>query len=277
MREGIANLRPRVPEQIRPAALAGKYYPEEPEFLSRVIDKLLAGADAAGDWPKAVIAPHAGLIHSGAVAASALAPWTVRHRTKRVDRVVLMGPSHYYDFPGVALADASAFATPLATAPVDLDAVEALLKHRFVRIFEAAHLQEHSLEVLLPFVQRLFPESSIVPLIVGRDNGMHVSMLVEELWGGDETVFVISSDLSHHQTYENAQKIDRSTARAIQRLDINKITADQACGFQCIRGFLRSAVRREMRCSVADLRNSGDTANHESDITGYGAFQFFEN
>jgi AmmeMemoRadiSam system protein B len=261
--------------RIRPAAQAGKFYPQEPEFLARVVDRSLQDAKSRGEWPKAVIAPHGGFIYSGAVAAEAFGPWT-RH-CQNVRRLILMGPSHHYDFPGVALPDSNFYSTPLGQVPVDLETSQALLAHRFVRVFEAAHFPEHSLEALLPFLQRIFPEAGIVPLIVGRADATHVSLLVDELWGGDETALVVSSDLSRHQTYETGQKIDRNTARAIQHLDINKITADQACGFQCIRGFLKSAVRREMRASIADLRNSGDTANLDADITGFGAFHFFEN
>lgn len=266
----------KLAQEIRSPAQAGRYYPAERNFLSAVVDGYLrAGrSDSKTVSPKAVLAPHAGFIASGGVAGRAFGPWYGQSSQAR--RVVVLGPSHFYDFPGIALPDSSLFQTPLGAVNVDRNAIEELSGFKYVRVFEAAHFPEHAVEVLLPFFQRLFESFTLVPLVVGRVESSEVSALIDTLWGGDETIFVISSNLSRDHSYEIAQKMDRATARAIERLEINKVTCDQACGFQPIRAFLRCAIRREMRCEVVDLRNSADTTALDEGVTGFGAFHFFE-
>ncbi len=262
--------------EVRFPAHAGQLYPANHDFLAKVVDEYLGAVDRDNtpETPKAVIAPHGGFIHSGRIAAKAFAPW--KDRCPLARRIVLIGPSHHYDFPGIALPDSSRFETPLGQSEVDCEAREILRKHRFVRVFEAAHYPEHALEVLLPFVQRIFPAASIVPLILGHAEVSHISTVVHDLWGGEETIFVISSDLSHNHSYEIAQKIDHQTARSIRNFEFARLTADQACGYQAVRAFLKSAVHREMRCLVADLKNSADATGEMTAVTGFGAFHFFE-
>lgn len=260
-------------QEIRPAAHAGTLYPADRDFLAKVVDNYCRVVDEAPDeHPKAIIAPHGGFVYSGSTAGSAYRGWT---ENKEVRRVVLIGPSHTFDFPGVALPDTTVFVTPLGELQVDRETAEKLEKFSFVRRFEAAHHPEHSIEVQLPFVQRLFGGVAIVPLVTGRVDSKQVSALIDSVWGGAETVFVISSDLSHHQSFETALKMDQSTARAIQEFRYAVITVDQACGYRAIRGFLQAAIKREMRCVLKDLKNSGETGP-ENEVTGYGAFQFFE-
>jgi AmmeMemoRadiSam system protein B len=158
---------------------------------------------------------------------------------------------------------------------VDREAMEELEKFSFVRRFEAAHHPEHAIEVQLPFVQRVFGEVPIVPLVTGRVETRQVASLLERIWGGPETVIVISSDLSRYQSEEVSQRIDKNSARAIQEFRYGVITVDQACGYRAIRGFLRLAAHREMRCETRAIGNSGEI-DHEQSITGYGAFQFYE-
>lgn len=264
-------------QEIRPAFHAGTLYPAEREFLGRVVDGFLAGKKSAqrsevgGIFPKAIIAPHGGYVYSGEVAGSAFAAW----RGAAVRRVVLVGPSHTYDFPGIALPDTSIFTTPLGELHVDVEAAEIIQKFSYVRRFEAAHHAEFTVEVQLPFIQRLFGEPTIVPLITGQVDSRHVAALINSLWGGSETVFVISSDLSRCHEASLARKIDANTARAIQEFRYGVVTVDQACGYRAIRGFLQAALKREMRCVLAELRNSGDVESAD-DVTGYGAFHFFE-
>jgi AmmeMemoRadiSam system protein B len=268
-------------QEIRPAAHAGTMYPADPGFLRKVVDGFLAaepapGRDLAGrtelpELPKAIIVPHGGYVFSGKVAGSAFAGW----RGQSTGRVVIIGPTHSYDFPGIALPDTSVFATPLGELQVDREAVGRLERFNFVRRFEAAHHLEHSIEVQLPFVQQLFGNVAIVPLITGRVETRQVASALEAVWGGPETVFVISSDLSQFQTHEVSSKMDRSTARAIQEFRSAVITVDQACGYRAIRGFLQVAGRREMRCELKEMGHSGEVST-DNLVTGYGAFQFFD-
>lgn len=263
-------------QEIRPAAVAGKYYPADAEFLSKSIDKFLAAEGThpeTSDIPKAIIAPHSGYIYSGPIAGAAFRAWI---GNSRAERVLIVGPSHFYDFPGIALPDTSIFVTPLGELEVDLDAVEALRRIRNVHVFEAPHEGEHTIEVELPFVQRLFEGVKIVPLVTGATNEEQVSKVIEAAWGGPETLIVISSDLSHYLDYGTARRVDAATARIIENFDFKQVTADQACGYQAIRGFLKLALKREMRCEVRNLRNSGDTSGGTNEVTGFGAFHFFE-
>ena len=263
-------------QEIRPPAHAGILYPAEPAFLARVIDSYIAeGAKELGDnpngaFPKAIIAPHGGYVYSGKIAGSAFASW----RKQNIERVVLIGPSHTLDFPGVAVPDSSVFATPLGELPVDRELAAHVEQHKDVRRFEAAHHPEHALEVQLPFVQRLFGAPPILPLITGRIDSPRLASILDSLWGGPETVFVVSSDLSQHHTGKTAERIDRNTARAIQEFRHSVITIDQACGYRSIRALIQIATRRELRCKLADLRTSAEFGSTET--IGYGAFHFYE-
>lgn len=260
-------------QEVRPTTVAGKYYPADAEFLAKMVDEYLGAAPEESEVPKAVIAPHGGYIYSGPVAGSAFRNW-MGHAP--VERVVVIGPSHFYDFPGIALPDTSVFVTPLGELEVDLEAAEALKRFNFIQVFEGAHEPEHAIEVELPFLQKLFEGMKIVPLVTGSTSADQVARVIDLVWGGPETLIVVSSDLSHYHDYGSAQRYDAAAARMIESFDFTQLTADQACGHQSIRGLLKVAMKREMRCVVRDLRNSGDTAGPTSEVTGYGAFHFFE-
>jgi AmmeMemoRadiSam system protein B len=259
---------------VRLPAVAGTFYPDSAPRLERMVEDLLARPQApVGPAPKALIAPHAGYIYSGPIAASAFVQLP---RQGVVRRVVLLGPSHFVPFEGLALSPARAFATPLGTVPVDTTAVHLLQALPQVRMLEAAHSREHSLEVELPFLQRWLGDFTIVPLVVGHATDEEVGQVIERLWGGPETVFVISSDLSHYYDYETACALDRQTARAIEALRGQDIGEEQACGRIPIRGLLWVAARRGLKAKTLDLRNSGDTAGPRDRVVGYGAFAFTE-
>lgn len=263
-------------QEVRAAALAGKFYPGEREFLAKVTTAFLG--QHAGETPdglaKAVISPHSGFVYSGAVAGHALASWA--DDGENIERVVIIGPSHHFDFPGLAVPGAAAFETPLGRMPVDEAWLERLDRYSYARVFAAAHEQEHTIEVQLPFLQTISKELKIVPLITGRGSDLQVAQVLDQLWGGPETRIVISSDLSHFLDYASAQKMDQHTAHLIENFEYRKLSAEQACGCRAIRGFLRAALERELKCRNVDLRNSGDTAGVATEIIGYGAFQFFE-
>jgi MEMO1 family protein len=263
------------PGNIRPPAVAGKFYPADPvELRNQVTDLLSRVQPAQGPAPKAVIAPHAGYIYSGPIAASAYARFIPGAETIR--RVVLLGPAHYAAFPGLALPSVEAFATPLGVVPLDLEAVRQLLSLAQVKVHDAAHAPEHCLEVQLPFLQVLLREFKIVPLVVGDAGAEEIQQVLDLLWGGPETRFVISSDLSHYHDSQTARHLDRATAGAIEALAPERIGTEQACGFGPVRGLLQAARRHGLRARAVDLRNSGDTAGPRHQVVGYGAFAFEE-
>lgn len=259
---------------IREPAVAGQFYPAAPGELRAAVAALLDEAPAAdGPPPKALIAPHAGYVYSGPVAARAYA--RLRPHRDRYRRVVLVGPSHRVVVPGLALSGADVFRTPAGDVPVDTEAV-ALLKRHGVPTSRAAHAREHSLEVHLPFLQAVLGDFTLVPLVVGNAEPGEVAAVLDLLWDGAETLVVVSSDLSHYLSYEDASRRDAATCRAIESIDPARIDYDDACGAAPIRGLLVTAKRRNLQLTTLDLRNSGDTAGGTNRVVGYGAWMLVE-
>ena len=259
---------------VRPPAVAGTFYPAAAGELAGDVAALLAGAanNARGQpVPKAIIAPHAGYLYSGPVAAAVYARLAPARGI--IKRVVLLGPVHRVPVRGLALPDAGALATPLGNIPVDAHAVAALKKLPQVTVSAAAHALEHSLEVQLPFLQQALGEFSLVPLAVGDASAAEVAQVLDTLWGGAETLIVVSSDLSHYLAYADAQAADRVTAQAILAMRTD-ISHEQACGGTPLNGLLQAARKRGLAAELIDLRNSGDTAGDRQRVVGYGAFAF---
>jgi len=258
----------------RPAAVAGMFYPESPSELSRDVSALLVDVPGWLDAsPKAIIAPHAGYIYSGPIAARAFA--TLAGLRDTIERVILLGPTHRVAVRGLALPSCDAFATPLGAIPIDREAANAISALPQIVLSDSAHALEHSLEVEIPFMQMVLGEFSLLPLAVGDAAPEEVATVLGRLWGGPETLIVVSSDLSHYLPYEDAQRIDAKTAHQILALD-PVINHYQACGATPINGLLMAARRRALTVRQLDLRNSGDTAGDHSRVVGYGAFAFFE-
>jgi MEMO1 family protein len=263
---------------VRPCAVAGAFYPANPGELSYEVDRLLAGVPLGGgqDLPRALIAPHAGYAYSGPVAASAfgcLAGATGR----RLTRVVVIGPSHYVAFRGIAVPHhAGAFRTPLAEVPVDREALTALAGLPGVVLADEPHRREHAIEVELPFLQRVLGDEgfALVPLAVGDARDEEVAAVLKPFADDPATLIVVSSDLSHFLPYEAAQRRDGATAAAIERLEGGMLGPDNACGYLPIRGWLVAARWRELKVKRLDLRNSGDTAGDRHSVVGYGAWAF---
>lgn len=257
---------------VRPASVAGRFYPEDPFLLREEVDRLLSAVVVPPEdpMPKALIVPHAGYAYSGPVAASGYARLLRAGGT--LERVVLLGPSHYSAFQGMALPECEAFETPLGAMEID---TEALVRIPRVRRSDAIHRPEHSLEVHLPFLQRVAPKARLVPLAVGQATPFQVAEVLEALWGGPETVIVVSSDLSHYLPYRECRAVDEETARQILRLD-TALAPERACGAAPVAGFLEAARRKHLHPQLLDLRNSGDTAGGQDEVVGYGAFAFFE-
>ncbi|HEX7182133.1 MAG TPA: AmmeMemoRadiSam system protein B [Thermoanaerobaculia bacterium] len=264
--------------RVRPPAVAGAFYPGSPGTLRSAVEGFLREAPASSaappKAPKGIIAPHAGYVYSGPIAGSAFQ--AVAPAARSIEKVILLGPAHFVPFRGLALPDSQRFETPLGEVVVDPPGAQACLRLPQVRVQPAAHAQEHSLEVELPFLQILLGEEfSIVPLVVGDADGEEVAEVLDQLWGGPETLIVISSDLSHYLPYEQAREADRATADRILALD-GPLHGRQACGARPINGLLVAARRRGLVPELLDLRNSGDTAGDRDRVVGYGAFAFRE-
>ncbi len=260
--------------KVRQPAVAGSFYPADPRELREAVGRALAAADALGPAPKAVIAPHAGFVYSGAVAASAYA--RLAQARDRIRRVVLIGPSHRVAFRGLAASSAEAFATPLGLVPLDREATDALLALPQVKVRDQAHAAEHSLEVHLPFLQVVLDSFRLVPLSAGEASPAEVAEVLDAVWGGGETLIVVSSDLSHYLDYHAARRIDAATCRAIETMRWEDLDEDQACGRVGVNGLLEAARHRHMAVRTVDLRNSGDTAGPRDEVVGYGAWVFDE-
>jgi AmmeMemoRadiSam system protein B len=258
--------------RARRPAVAGAFYPDDPAELSAAVDGYLAGAPGGGEAPKALIAPHAGYVYSGPIAGSAYA--ALRTLRERIERVLLIGPAHRVALRGLAASGADAFSTPLGDVPVDRAAVDAACALPQVTQLEQAHALEHSLEVHLPFLQRALSRFSLVPLVAGDASADEVAQVLELLWGGAETLIVISSDLSHYYDYETARRLDGATTRAIEALDPAGLSGESACGRVPIRGLLVAARHHGLRAHTLDVRSSGDTAGTRDQVVGYGAYAF---
>ena len=263
-------------EGVRQPAVAGLFYPSRARELAAAVDRLLAEANAMAASnappPKAIIAPHAGYVYSAPVAARAYATLAASHG--RIRRAVVIGPAHYVWFEGVAAPSSATFETPLGALPVDRSAIEALRELPFVGVADAPHVREHSLEVQLPFLQRLLGEVEIVPLLVGDARREDVAGVLARLWRGEETTIVVSSDLSHDHDTDTARRRDAATADAIERGDGSRLGPDHACGFLPIAGLLAEACSRGLKARRLDLRNSGDTVGPKDRVVGYGAWCF---
>jgi AmmeMemoRadiSam system protein B len=257
---------------VRLAAVAGQFYSGHPDRLRRDVADLLGEAAPRARAPKALIAPHAGYPYSGAVAAQAFATLTTAASTIR--RVVVIGPAHYVPLRGIAVPTVSAFETPLGPVPVDQDALSDLADLACVARSDRPHAPEHAIEVELPFLQHLLPAFDLVPLIVGDAHPDEVGAVLGRLWGGPETLIVVSSDLSHFHPYEMAQRLDAATAAAIEAGAWRRLGSANACGFLAVAGLLQQAAAHGLAAERLGLCNSGDTAGPRDRVVGYGAWAF---
>lgn len=258
-------------QNIRFPAVAGSFYPDEPGVLAQDVRAMLAAAKPSEYSPKALVAPHAGYVYSGPIAASAYA--ALKNVAARIRRVVLLGPTHRVAVRGLALPGADAFATPLGMIQLDAEAAQAIAHLPQVTVNPHTHAMEHSLEVQLPFLQAVLPDFKLLPLAVGMATPQEVAEVLELLWGGEETLIVISSDLSHYLPYDVAKRVDNATVQSILELK-HSISHEQACGGTPINGLLVAARRHHLAPHLLDLRNSGDTAGTRDGVVGYAAFAF---
>ncbi len=252
-------------------AVAGSFYPDDSGQLSQMLSEYILRLESAEKVPKAMIVPHAGYIYSGQIAASAYA--RLKTAAATINRVVLLGPSHRVAFHGLALSHAQAFKTPLGDVLIDDKGYQAITHLGFVHFNDQAHEYEHSLEVQLPFLQMLLKNFKLVPIVVGEASAEQVSQVIELLWGGPETLIVVSSDLSHYHDYGTAQILDHNTSKFIENLDYQHISYDAACGKTPICGLLKYLKSKSLQIKTIDLRNSADTASRDKNrVVGYGAY-----
>jgi len=262
---------------VREAAVDGLFYPAAPAALRAQVVDYLAGvgrADDIGGAPKLLIAPHASYEYSGAVAARVYALLGAR-REPIVRRVVLLGPAHRVALGGLAAPNAAAFETPLGEVALDFAALAGLDELPQVIRSDRVHEHEHSLEVQLPFLQTQLGSFTLVPLVVGDADAETVAQVLERLWGGNETLIVISSDLSHSLRYEQARAADQATVQRILALDAG-LGPHEACGAAAINGALLLARHHRLAPHLLALCNSGDTAGDRDRVVGYGAIAFKE-
>ena len=264
---------------VREAAVAGEFYPADPARLGDQIDEFLGVAAQLAEAvsggqpeapPRALIAPHAGYLYSGPIAATAFQ--SIAAAAAAIQRVVVIGPSHFVPFTGVALPEAEVFRTPLGDLLLDAEAVERLHAIDQVVTWMEPHRREHALEVELPFLQRILGEVPIVPLVTGAASPEAVAEVLDAVWE-DDTLLVVSSDLSHFHDYDTARRLDAATAQTIVSGDVLQLDERSACGRLAIQGMKLSAQQRGMAVELLDLRNSGDTAGPRNEVVGYGAFR----
>ena len=253
----------------REAAVAGTFYPGSEGDLASTVGRLLEHAEEKGrESPAVVVAPHAGYVYSGPVAAEAFS--AISGRASDVGRIVVVGPSHYVAFAGLATSGAPAFRTPLGDVPVDGGAEARLERLPQVARRPGVHAPEHALEVELPFLQRLVPRFELVPLLVGEAAAEEVAEALDLVCSDASTLLVVSTDLSHFYDYETARAMDLDTCRRVERA--REVDSDHACGWRALNGLFVLAEQREWRLCTLDLRNSGDTAGGRDSVVGYGAW-----
>lgn len=262
----------------RTAAVAGTYYPADTSALQHQVDELLAEATcdtvlSPGVYrPKALIVPHASYRYSGPIAAAAyryLLPLS-----GEISRVVVIGPCHRIPLQGLAAPTATTFQTPLGDVPVDRQNIDRLVKRSLVTLDDDAHQFEHSIEVQLPFLQRILHKFMVLPLVVGNTPREQITDVLRRLWGSGETLIVISTDLSHYHPHQEAQRLDKFTSAMIEGFD-SHLTSEQACGSRAVNGLLKLAEEAHLKLQTLDARNSGDTAGDRNCVVGYGAYVIY--
>jgi len=258
--------------RIRHAAVAGRFYPADPVELELSVRQYISDATPSVTLPKVIIVPHAGHPYSGPIAGTGYAQ--IAPLREEIERVVLLGPAHYVPVRGLAASTADAFETPLGRIPLDHEAIDSIASFPQVVFHDDAHAPEHSLEVHLPFLQVALEDFRLVPLLVGSVTPDDVAEVLERLWGGPETLIVVSSDLSHFHDHATATRLDGQTADAISEFRLEDLRGERACGYLPIGGMLSIARRRGLHPAVLDVRNSGDTAGSKDRVVGYGAFAF---
>lgn len=256
---------------IREPAVAGLFYPADQAVCDKEVSELLRANACAMEQikPKALIAPHAGYMYSGAVAAKAYN--LLSQFAPAFKRVVLMGPCHRVALAGMALSSASYYKTPLGLVPLECELAASILSYPDVEIEDLAHAQEHSLEVHVPFLQKVLGDFSLLPIVVGRVSAQSVARVIQAVWQDPETLVIVSSDLSHFLSYDEALRMDENTSLAIESCATN-LSGEQACGSFALNGLLAAATTAQLSVRRISLANSADAVGDRSRVVGYGAY-----
>lgn len=253
----------------RQQAVAGMFYEADPQRLRQHVDALLEGGTAPQTTPRGLIVPHAGYLYSGGTAAAAYR--CLATARGQIKRVALFGPAHRVYLQAMALPSVDAFATPLGRIELDRDAMAQVAGLPGVCISDEAHRLEHSLEVQLPFLQRVLGEFKLVPVVVGHCPSRQVADVIDALWAMPDTLLVVSTDLSHFHDYDAANRLDRVTCERLQARETD-LQGEDACGAAVLNGLMRSRQMRSLAITLLDRCNSGDTAGNRDRVVGYGAF-----
>ncbi len=254
---------------LRKPCVAGQFYPDKPQVLNQMLNQMLNVTPVLGP-PKAIIAPHAGYVYSGSVAGKIYA--TLRPVRDKIKHVILFGPAHRVGFRGLATTRAKLFETPLGLINVNETLVDKAITLPQVFIEERAFVGEHSLEVHLPFLQSSLSQFTLVPFVCGQQSDEIAAKVMDLLWGKDDTLIVVSSDLSHYLDYDSCVAKDKQTSNQIVNKDWQHIDDDGACGRIPIKGLLKVALDKDLTVTEVDLKNSGDTAGNKDRVVGYGAY-----
>ncbi|KTD82528.1 AmmeMemoRadiSam system protein B [Legionella waltersii] len=259
---------------VHQAAVAGYFYPSDPALLKKTIQDLINNAPVYTPIPKAIIVPHAGYVYSGPIAATSYA--SLASKKNSIKKIVILGPAHTLYFKGIAYDPVDEFATPLGLVDQDNELLQRITDLPFVHSLAEAHQREHCLEVQLPFCQMIFEQFKVLPLVVGDTKPQEVAEVLRRVWGDEETLIIISTDLSHYLPYEIACLEDKKTCFSIDTLNYEAILHEGACGYFPLRGFLHYARQHNIVGRLLDLRNSGDTAGDKDRVVGYAAFHFYD-
>lgn len=265
---------------VRPAAVAGLFYPASADELKAALDSYLTLASSIlarkTDWqydsypsPKVLIVPHAGYLYSGLVAAHAYA--LIQPLADTIKKVLLIGPAHRVYLQGGALPQSQYFQTPLGQVPIDRPRVEMLASEPHICHSDLPHSQEHCLEVQLPFLQYCLNQFELIPLLIGQSDPKEMAAALEQLWGGKETLIVLSTDLSHFHQYDEATCLDKITCQNILK-GRGPISPEQACGSPCLNALLPQLKRHQLSLTQLSYLNSGDTAGDKERVVGYASF-----
>ncbi len=255
---------------VRPAAVSGSFYEADAIRLQQHIASLMRDAHHNATYlPQALIVPHAGYVYSGATAAQAYR--AVTPLADDIERIVLFGPAHRVSLQGMAVPSVDAFSTPLGNVPLDRESIARISTLPGVSVSDEAHRLEHSLEVQLPFLQTVFKEFSLVPIVVGHCDPQVVAAIMDTLWGGPETLLVVSTDLSHFHSYADAVQLDTLTCQRLRARD-SSLDGQDACGAYALNGLMSTRHCQSLQIELLQRCNSGDTAGSKDRVVGYGAF-----
>lgn len=260
--------------KIRKPAVAGTFYPASKTELQELIDSFLTKAEFI-DFAaiRGLVVPHAGYIYSGPVAASAYKQ-LLTFDPEVTWKIFLLGASHHASFPGLSIDQHEGYETPLGVVPVD-QVVKKIIKEEGCDFIEQAHTSEHSLEVQLPFLQKVLKKFSIIPILVSETDYLQTTMVVQK-YLDEKSLLIASSDLSHYYEYKDATMLDQVTCEAIENQNIDMLQECEACGKTPIMSLLQIAQERAWKTKLVDYRNSGDISGELERVVGYGAFVFYE-